>query len=653
MSQRCPSEPVRALHKILSARTKFTSQVLSRAGRLTYVAAVQPKRVSVARRLIRRVLFIAVCAVLAALPAATALPSAAEAGTTGGSTLRVASDTTFSTFNPFLAYFQGDLDVIDAIYPSLTSYGENTDPEPYLATKWTTSANHLTWTFTIRGGLKWSDGTPLTAADIAWTYNLVMTNQAAGTANGSLVGDFASVTAPDATTLVIKTKAPVSDLAYTGATIPVVPEHVWASRVKSLSSFRNMSSFPVVGYGPWTLTGYAPDQYATLTANKDFYAGAPGYQTLVVQYYSDSDAAVDALRSGQLDEIDVLSATQYKSLAGTKGISVYATAPNVWEAIELNTGARTQSGTKFGNGNPALADPVVRKAIALAINRRELVTKVMDGLGTAGAGYLPPAYPQWSWTPPASEYEGYDPAEANKLLNAAGFTMGPGGVRIDPKTHQPLTFRIGIHSDEITDAETAPYLVEWLAAIGIKLDVQSMSFTQLNTELPEGDWDILMDTWATDSDPSYLLSVQTCGTLPTSVTSTGNTDAFFCDPSYDKLYDQQFTEFTQAARAKTIDAMQNLLYQANTDILLYYTGPLEAVRTSSVSDFIFGKQNDAGFYPVQYDFINWEQAKPVAAAGGGGSDTGLLVGIPVAAVVVIGLGILVLMRRRGTAGDRE
>jgi peptide/nickel transport system substrate-binding protein len=641
---------VRGLHKILCTCTKFTCWGLRFGGWLTYVAAVQPKRVSFSGDVIKRVLLIAVLAVLAALP------SAAAAGTTGGTsgpTLRVAADTTFSTFNPFLAYFQGDLDVIDAIYPTLTSYGENGDPEPYLATKWTTSANHLTWTFTIRSGLKWSDGTPLTASDIAWTYNLIMTNQAAATANGSLVGDFASVTAPDATTLVIKTKALVSDLLYTGATIPVVPEHVWTAQVKNLSSFRNMSSFPVVGYGPWALTGYVPDQYATLTANKDFYGGAPAYQTLVVQYYSDSDAAVDALRSGQLDEIDVLSATQYDSLRGTKGISVYPTAPNVWDAIELNTGARTQSGTKFGNGNPALTDPVVRKAIALAINRSELVSKVMDGLGTAGAGYLPPAWPQWSWTPPASEFEGYDPAEANKLLNAAGFKMGPGGVRIDPKTHQPLTFRFGIHSDEITDSEIAPYLVEWMAAIGIKLDVQSMSFTQLNTVLPEGDWDILMDMWATSSDPSYLLSVQTCGTLPTSVGSTGNTDAFFCDPDYDKLYDQQFTEFSQAARAKTIDAMQNLLYQANTDIILYYSGPLEAVRTSSVSDFIFGKQNGAGFYPVQNDFFNWELAKPVAAAGAGGSDTGLLVGIPVAAVVVIGLGIFIVMRRRVTAGDRE
>jgi peptide/nickel transport system substrate-binding protein len=630
----------------------------------TYVSAVRSIRApqpggfphTVVRRasrtVVRRVPHAVVAATAAALAMLGVVPLAAASTASAGPTLRVEADTSFSTFNPFLAYFAGDLEVINAIYPMLTTSAQNGAPEPYLATKWTTSPDHLTWTFTIRGGLKWSDGVPLTAEDIAWTYHLIMTNPVAGTANGSLLGKVTSVAAPDATTLVIKTKTPVSDLAYTGATIPVVPEHVWASRVKNLGSFQNMSSFPVIGYGPWTLTGYVTNQYATLTANKDFYAGAPAFGTLVIQYFSDSDAAVAALRSGELDEIDVLSATQYQALRGVRGINVYPTVSNIWNAIELNTGARTRSGSRFGNGNPALADPAVRKAIALAINRKELVAKVLDGLGVAGAGYLPPAWPQWWWTPPASENEGYDPAKANQILNAAGYRMGAGGVRIDQKTRQPLVFRFGIHSDEVTDSEIAPYLVEWLAAIGIKLDVQSMSFTQLNTELPKGDWDILMDSWNTPVDPAYLLSVQTCGTLPLSDGAAGNTDAFFCDAGYDKLYSQQFTEFGQARRAQTIDRMQSLLYQANVDIILYYSDNLQAVRTSAVRGFIFGTPNGQGLYPVQNNFINWQLAKPVAVAAGG-LGTGLAVGVPVAAIMVIGAGAAFAARRRRTVGERE
>jgi peptide/nickel transport system substrate-binding protein len=588
-----------------------------------------------------------------ALAALGVIPPAAASTASAGPTLRVESDTSFSTFNPFLAYFAGDQQVIYGIYPLLTQAAENGEPAPYLATKWAISPDHLTWTFTIRRGLKWSDGVPLTAADIAWTYNLIMKNPTAGTANGSLVADFQSVTAPNPTTLVIKTTAPESNVAYEATIIPVVPEHVWASKVKNLANIRNMSSFPVVGYGPWILTGYVSNQYATLTANKDYYAGAPAYQTLVIQYFSNSDAAVAALRTGALDEIDDLSATQYDSLKGVRSLGLYPTESNIWDAIELNTGARTKSGSKFGNGNPALADPAVRKAIALAINRQELVAKVLNGLGVSGAGYLPPAYPQWWWTPPASMYEGYNPAEANQILDKAGYTMGPGGVRIDPKTKKPLVFRFGIHSDEASDGEIAPYIVEWLAAIGIKVDVQAMSFTQLNSALPKGDWDMLMDSWNTTADPSYLLSIQTCGTLPQNASTPGNTDAFFCNPSYDKLYNQQLTDFSTAQRVQTINQMQSLLYQANVDIILYYSDNLEAVRTAAVKDYFYGSPNQQGFYPIQTDVLNWQQAKPVAVTTTGGSDTGLVVGAPIAAVVVIALGAAFAARRRRTAGERE
>ncbi|MDA8318940.1 MAG: ABC transporter substrate-binding protein, partial [Actinomycetota bacterium] len=297
------------------------------------------------------------------LAVAAAPPSVAASAPT---TLRVEADTSISTFNPFLAYFNGELNVLGNIYPTLTTIDQQGKPAPYLATSWSVSPNKLTWTFKIRSGLKWSDGTPLTAADAAWTFNLIMKNKVAATANGSLVANFASVTAPNATTLVITTKTPESNMLYISVPItgiPIVPEHIWASKVSSLSSFKNMS-FPVVGYGPWVLTGYVPNQYTTLTANKSFFMGAPKFSKLIIQYFTNTDAAVAALRSGQLDQIDTLTATEYQSLKSVKNIQLSAQASNGWTGIELNPGAQTRSGKHFGNGNPALTDPRVRQAIA-------------------------------------------------------------------------------------------------------------------------------------------------------------------------------------------------------------------------------------------------------------------------------------------------
>lgn len=578
----------------------------------------------------------------------------AQAAAPAGPTLRVEAETAFSTFNPFLAYFNADLDVIGNIYPTLTTANAQGQPAPYLATSWSVSPDKLSWTFKIRSGLKWSDGKPITAQDAAWTLNLIMHNSVAGTANGALVANFASVTAPNATTLVITTKQPEANMLYVSQPItgiPIVPQHIWAKLVPQLGSFKNMN-FPVVGYGPWIATGYVPNQYATLTANPNFFMGAPKFKTLIIQYFTNGDAAVAALRSGQIDEIDNLTATQYEALKHAKNISLVPSVSNAWTAIELNPGARTQSGQHFGNGNPALLDPRVRDAIELAINKQELVSKVWDGLAVAGAGYLPPAYPQWQWTPPAGQSLAYDPAKADQVLNAAGYKMGPGGIRIDPKTHKPLVVRLGIHSDEPADAEMAPYLQEWLKAVGIGVDVQAMSFNQLNSDLPKGDWDMLSDTWSTGPDPTYLLSIQTCGDLPANSTSAGNTDAFFCNPAYDKLFSQQSTEFAVAQRVKTIDQMQSILYANAVDVILYYPDNLGAVRTDHATGFFQGKPNAQGFYPQQNLFISWRTATPVGSDTGSSTNPAVWIVIAVVVVAVLAAAVI-LIRRRQTAAERE
>jgi ABC-type transport system substrate-binding protein len=610
----------------------------------------QSRPVRRARCLLAAALVLASAA--AAAGAATPAPAAASGPPSSGSTLRVESQTSFSTFNPFTAYYDGDLEVINAIYPTLTATNSSGQPTQYLAGKWSVSANKFTWTFTLHSGLKWSDGKPLTAADAAWTLNLIMHNSTAATANGALVASFAKVTAPNSTTLVITTKQPEANMPYLVNGLPIVPEHIWAKEVAQLGSFKNQST-PVVGYGPFTLTGYAPNQYATLTANNSFVMGAPKFHTLIVQYYSNSDAAVAALRSGQLDVIEyTLSAPLFNALKGVKNVALYPQISGTWTGIELNPGARTRSGRHFGDGNPALEDVRVRQAIEMALNNQELVSKVWEGLAVAGQGYLPPAYPQFDWTPPASQQLSYDPAKANQLLTSAGYKMGPNGIRIDPKTHKPLTLRLGIHSDEASDAAMAPYIVEWLKAIGIQVTVQSMSFNQLNTALPKGDWDMLSDSWSTGPDPTYLLSIQTCGDLPLNNGSAGNTDAFFCNPAFDKLYAQQSTEFSTAQRVQTIDQMQQILYQNAVDVILYYPDWLSAVRTDVVKNYFYGKPDAKGFYPTPNRLINWLSATPASASTAPSSGATLWIVIAVVVVVVLaGAGLVI--RRRATAGERE
>lgn len=573
------------------------------------------------------------------------------------STLRVATATAVTTFNPFLSYYDGELNVIGNIYPSLMSLDHDGKPVPYLAESYETSEDNLTWTFKIRDGLTWTDGEPITAQDAAWTFNLIMSNPIAATANGSLVSNFKTVEAPDDTTLVITTKEPQANMLYVSipiSGIAIVPQHVWEGKVDSLKGYKNME-FPVVGYGPWILAGNVTNQYTTLKANKDFFMGAPKYDRLITQYFSNSDAAVAALQGGQLDQLGGVTATQFDTLQNAPNIKTYQQASDGWTAIEINSGAKTRSGKPIGTGNPILKDDTVRKAIALALNRQKLVDKVINGRGIVGAGYLPPGYPQFFWTPSEEESLSYNPDKANALLDEAGYTMGDNGIRVDPKTGKPLMFRFGIHSDDTGDAQIAPYVQEWLKAVGIGTKVEAMSFDQLNVNLSKGDWDMLMDGWSTGPDPTYLLSIQTCATLPLDDGSAGNTDSFYCNPEYDALFNKQITQFDQGERAETIKSMQEILYQANADIILYYKNGLSALRTDKVGGYLYGEPDSEGFYPLQNQFTNWRTAAPATGedAAPASSQTGLWIGLGIAAVVVVALVGTVVLRRRATAGLRE
>lgn len=611
----------------------------------------------------RRLLASMVALALASVSAVVGLTTAPARAAAGPSTLTMATDQ-ISTFNPFISYFDSELGVIGSIYPSLDIVQTDGSAKPYLADSWTTSADKLTWTFKLHQGLKWSDGQPITAKDAAWTFTTIMTNKVAGTANGSLVANFATVKASDDSTLVITTKKPQANMLFISVPfsgIQILPQHLWQSKVSgNLKSFLNTpTNGAVVGYGPWKLTGYKTDQYTTMDANKDYFLGAPKFDRIVLQYFKNQDAQVQALQSGQIEvpAESGVSSTQFKAIQGKPGITAYQLTATHWAGIEINPGAKDVDGKplKTNTASPILADRRVRLAIAYGIDRDTLVKKVLLGLGTPGQSYLPPAYKQWAWSPSAGDKVTYNTAKANQILDQAGYAKGSDGLRTDPKTHKPLSFRLGTHSDDVNDSAIANYLAGWMKDIGIKLTVQSMSFSALNANLSKGDWDILMDGWSMPSDPSYLLSIQTCAVLPKADGSGGNTDAYFCDPQYDKLYAQQQTQFDQAQRAQTIGKMQEIVYQANCDIMLYNDNILRPVRTDKVQGFMTGSPDSTGTMPLQNDFYNWQHAAPAGTSSstGGGVSTGAIVGIVVAVVVVVAVVGFVVLRRRTTATERE
>lgn len=619
---------------------------------MVMVTKVPPRPVA-PRRLVRLLLAAGVTATtLAAVPqAAQAAPAAEGDAKNGGNTLTVAVSQSIDSLSPFLAQKLTSTSIHRLAYEYLTNYDpKDAKPIPGLATSWTSSPDKLTWTYTIRKDSKWSDGQQATAEDAAWTFTKMMTDENAATANGSFTANFKKVSAPDPQTLVIELKKPQATM--TALDVPIVPKHVW-EKVGDFSKFNNDKQFPIVGNGPYVITDFKVDQYIKLKPNKSFWRGAPKFDELVFKYYKDGDAAVAALQKGEVSFVPNLTPAQADALKTAKNIKVNDAPGRRFFALATNPGARSKDGKTFGNGHPALLDPAVRKALFLAVDRTTIVDKVFQGHAVEGEGYIPPRFGSYFWKPGGAQKLAYDPARAAQVLDQAGYKKNGQGKRVG-KDGRPLDFRILCHATDPNDKAIGKYLQEWWGELGIGLKVECLD--SVSDPWLKGDYDLAFDGWSVNPDPDYVLSIHTCGTLPATPKDSGATDNFICDQQFDALYAQQAVEYDAAKRADLVKQMQSRLYDTGYMNIMAYPNALEAYRTDQIKS-ITTMPEAAGNLWGQDGYWSWWSAVPTASAGGSGSDggssTGVIVGIGAAVVVVVGLGVLLGLRRRSTADDRE
>ncbi|MEU0302263.1 ABC transporter substrate-binding protein [Streptomyces sp. NPDC006175] len=573
----------------------------------------------------------------------------------GTSTLTVAVAQSVDSLSPFLAQRLVSTSISRLMYDFLTNYdAKDNHTIPGLATKWEPSADKLTWTYTIRDDSKWSDGEKATAEDAAWTFNKMMTDEGAATSNGSFVSNFKKVSAPSPDKLVIELKQPQATM--TALDVPIVPKHVW-EKVGDFSKFNNDTKFPIVGNGPFILTDYKVDSYVKLKANKDFWRGSPKFDELVFRYYKDQDAAVAALRKGEVSFVagsPSLTPAQAASLKSADNIKVNDAPGRRFYALATNPGAQTKDGKKFGDGHPALQDQKVRQALFMSVDRTAIIDKVFQGYAIEGEGYIPPRYGTYFWKPAAEQKLAYDPAKAGALLDEAGYRKNSAGKRTG-KDGKPLDFRILCHATDPNDKAIGKYLQEWWGELGIGLKVDCRD--NVSDPWYAGEYDLAFDGWSVNPDPDFVMSIHTCAALPAKAKQTAATDNFICDKQYDELYAKQLAEYDPAKRADLVKQMESRLYDTGYMNVMAYPNAVEAYRTDQIRS-ITTMPSDAGNIYGQDGYWSWWSAVPAAGASGGssgdsGSSTGVLVGVGIAVVVLAGGGLLFAMRRRSTAEDRE
>jgi peptide/nickel transport system substrate-binding protein len=602
-----------------------------------------------------RRLAVAVAALgVAVLPATTAVAQSSPSPGTAEKTFTIGYSQDIDTLNPFAGFLSISYEVYADVYDLLTGWSQKDfSPVPGLAESWTASPDGKTWTFKIRSGVKWSDGQPLTAKDVAYTFNRVVNGETENAAFYNYVANLKKVTAPDDTTAVFELSA--ADPIMTHMWVPILPEHIWKNvSEKDAGTFDNKE---MVGTGAFQLVEQKPGEFIKLKANKSYWGGAPKIDNLIYRIFKNDDAMAQALQKGEIDAVADIGANQFLALKDKPGITTVQATGLSFSELGFNTGAATTDNQPVGDGHPALKDKALRQAIGYAIDQQTIVNKVLRGLGKPGVGVIPPVYTAYKFDPGANART-FDIAKANSLLDAAGYTKGSDGIRLDPKSGKKLDFRLFGRTEDENSKGVVPYIQDWMNQIGIKTKVQFVTDDKLTDIIAHGNYEMFTWGWGVEPDPGFQLSTFTCdqrdsGTAKDPV--AGWSDSFYCNPAYDALYQQQSNEIDPAKRAELVKQMQQMIYDDAPYIVTYYVDSLEAYRSDKWTG-VQRQPTDGGNVFFQYGTYSYRNLDLVSAqedSGGGGLATGVIVGIGVAAAALVAGGVVAFARRRSTADERE
>ncbi|MDH6204397.1 MULTISPECIES: ABC transporter substrate-binding protein [Rhizobium] len=467
-------------------------------------------------------------------------------------------------FNPFdLAGRRQS--TMDFIYEPLVIFNAEDGGKPVfrLATDYKFSEDMKSVTYTLRPGLKWSDGQPLTSADVKYTIDLMLKNAALDTVG---VGEtIASVEAPSATEVRIDLKAVNSDFPETLADLAVVPEHIWKD-VSDPVAFKNEKP---VGSGPMTeLRRFTPQVYEQCRNPNYWDAASLHVDCLRLPQISGNDQMLAILPEGNMDWIGSFIPQIDKTfVALDPDHNGYWQPPAETVAFQMNF--------KSGNeGNlEAYKDLNFRHAFSLAMDRASMVD-------IAGFGYpvvnehatgLPPRFETWRNKGAEGDkdaFMGFDTEKANKILDDAGYKKGADGFRTTP-SGKPIAFPIIVPNGWTDWIDAVQIAVEGLRAAGVNASVATPEYEQWRKQIIDGSFEVVMNSRADGATPfrGYYQSLSTAyGGRITGAPSR------YSNPKLDALFDQYLKATSEDDHKKIFNDIQ-LLIADDFPVVPVFNGP--------------------------------------------------------------------------------
>jgi peptide/nickel transport system substrate-binding protein len=570
--------------------------------------------------------------VASGLIATMVLPFAAPAIAQTETTLRVGTSQDLDSMNPYQTALVVGFEVFGLNYELLVGFGQKLEPVPGFVESWTTNDAGTEYTFKIPEGKLWSDGKPATSEDVRFSLQLLL-DAVASDAEAMCLGyldpyltnaGVTAVTAPDPQTVVVTLSRANDRILKTY--VPILPAHIWQSKVEKICD--DQFSPPIVGSGPYQAQEWQTGQFVRFAKNPNWTAGDLAAEEVVIQFFKTEDTMAQALRSGELDYAQNVLSDQFDQLTGVENVVTVAGTANGFTELGFNTyGSGTDPVKKIDGGGPstpALLDAAFRDALGYAIDKDELIERVLGGYGETGTTQVPPFQTAWHKEP--ATVRTFDLALAGQKLEAAGYVLDADGKRLD-KEGKPIALDLVFPDSDTTYATTAEFIQTWWGELGIAVNPSQFdSDTLVDLMLPpeadpeadyKADYDLFIWGWGGDVDPNSLLEIFTCDQI-------GNTsDSLYCNPAYDTLFKQQNEAATPEARKGFMDQMQEIVYNEAPYHILYYDASLHAYRTDRFTGWVNQPDNGTplfGYGPFGYTQLTLASAaapSPSATASSG------------------------------------
>lgn len=407
-----------------------------------------------------------------------------------GGTLTIGTYADPDTLNPLTGNDIAGSWILNLIYPTLMVMDEDGNKIPYIIEEPEISDDGLTVTVRLKDGLKWADGTPVTSADIDYTYKTLYEQKLQWQWS---VLDGVTWECPDDKTIVFTLSKPYPTFITTiGFWQRIVPAHIW-SEIEDVKNFTNDNP---VGLGPFKLTDYERGQYYVLESVDEWFLspeGKPYLDKVIFKPYPDVNTMILALKSGDIDltakEIPAAAAEEFRD---NSKFTVVQNMDLGYEHMAINF------------RDKLLQDVNVRKAMAMAIDRSKIIDFAFDGDAVEMNGIISPVYGKYQI---GNDFPSHDVDGAKKLLSDAGYKDTDNDGILNAPNGENLSFKIMFANTYSEHEKIARILVDNMKEVGIELIPDPMD-KSLQTEklYNTHDWQLTLNTWGIIDDVESSMS---------------------------------------------------------------------------------------------------------------------------------------------------